>query len=920
MAKLLYRLGMLAARRAKSVVVSWLAALAVAVLAFLSFSGTLTDQVTMPDMETSQVAQRLAEELPEASGGSATAVIRTETGEEFTEEQRTQVAELIDEVEAHDAVDEITNPFQVQDEVAEGRQQLTQAREELEELPEDFDLAEAREELEAGRSELDQSREELDAGWDELQAGLEAEGLDLDGLDDAQAQLEEGLAEIEAAEAELDDQVDSAVQGGYWGQVEDELNSARADLVAEQEALSSALTAVEQAQASAAQLEAGEDDLEAAEAELAEAEEGLAAFEENFDEGEDPQQTVELNERLLNLSEDAQLVSDDGDVAVLMVGFHHTLEDLGTETLAEVSALLTGFEIDGAEVLPGEDLNFELPHLFSVAEVIGLIVAAMVLLVMLGTFIGAGLPLINALVGVGIAVAAAMALSGVVEMMSITPILGMMLGLAVGIDYALFIIHRHRRQLKSGVPLPDSIALANGTAGNAVVFAGATVVIALLALNVTGIPFLALMGTVAAFCVAVAVLMATTMTPALLQLVGWRILRRRERRHISHHSHKSAAAAVSEPLGTWRALGLAVVSIGALAVLAIPTLDLRLAFPDASSQPEDSTAHQAYVVTEEALGQGFNGPLLVAADLPQGMDQGEAEEFQVALAEELVEHRHVETALPIAWSEETAMAAYQVIPREGPGAESTEQLVEQLRGSEILTESEVAGAELSVAGMTAAQIDISEIIADAMPLYLGLVVGLSLILMIMVFRSVLLPVVASLGFIGSLAGAVGVVVAVFQWGWLSEVFSISRPGPIMTFLPILLVGILFGLAMDYQLFTASGMREAYAHGVPPRLAVRRGLHAGRAVVTAAALIMGSVFAGFIFTDDPMIASIGLGLAVGVLLDAFVVRLVLVPALLSLLGPAAWWLPGWLDRILPDIDVEGAALETEVAAKSQGAGI
>lgn len=920
MAKLLYRLGMLSARRAKTVIVSWLAALAVAVLAFLSFGGTLTDQITMPDMETSQVAERLTEELPDASGGSATTVVRTEDGEEFTEAQREQIASLIDEVEAHEAVEEITNPFQMQSEMAEGREQLDDARSQLDEMGDDFDIEQAREELDAGRAELEQGREEIEAGWNELEAGLEAGGLSLDELDETREQIEEGLQELDAADAEIDEQVEAALDGGYWPQAEAELNAARAQITAEREPLTSALAQIEQAEQGAAQLEEAEAELEEAEAELAEGEEGLASFEEAFDDGEDPQEVLDRNERMLNLTEGAALVSDEGDVAVLMVGFHETMEDLGTETLADVSALLTEFEIDGAEVLPGGDLNFELPSLFSVAELIGLMVAAVVLLVMLGTFIGAGLPLINALVGVGIAVAATMAFSGVVEMMSITPILGMMLGLAVGIDYALFIINRHRHQLKDGVPLRDSIALANGTAGNAVVFAGATVVIALLALNVTGIPFLALMGTVAAFCVAVAVLMSTTMTPALLKLVGWRILRSKERRYVGLEPENTAEARVTEPIGTLKAVGLAVVSIGALAILALPTMDLRLAFPDASTQAEDSSGYQAYVATEEALGEGFNGPLVVVADLPEGMGDGEAEDYQLDLGEALVEHQHIDTTLPIALSEDNTMAAYQVIPQEGPAAQSTEDLVEQLRTSDVLTGTEAADAELSVAGMTAAQIDISDIIADAMPLYLGLVIGLSLVLMVMVFRSLLLPVVATLGFIGSLAGAIGVVVAVFQWGWLSGVFGISQPGPIMTFLPILMVGILFGLAMDYQLFTASGMREAYAHGTPPRLAVRKGLHAGRAVVTAAALIMGSVFAGFVFTDDPMIASIGLGLSVGVLLDAFVVRLVLVPAALTLLGPAAWWLPGWLDKILPNVDVEGAALEEEVVASSRGAGI
>ncbi|WP_258934649.1 MMPL family transporter [Nesterenkonia pannonica] len=301
----------------------------------------------------------------------------------------------------------------------------------------------------------------------------------------------------------------------------------------------------------------------------------------------------------------------------------------------------------------------------------------------------------------------------------------------------------------------------------------------------------------------------------------------------------------------------------------------------------------------------MNGPLLVVSDFPAGMEDLEAGQTQLDVAEELGSLEQVETVVPIAMNDENTMAAYQLIPQEGPAAESTQNLVHLLRDSNPVEGQGVE--EISVAGVTAAEIDISDIISDAMPLYLALVIGLCLLLMIMVFRSLLLPVVATLGFVGSLAASVGIVVAVFQWGWGAEILELGRPGPIMTMLPILMVGILFGLAMDYQLFTASGMREAYAKGVPARLAVRRGLHAGRAVVTACALIMTSVFAGFIFTPDPMIASIGLGLAVGVLLDAFVVRVVLVLTVLTLLGPAAWWMPAWLDRVLPDIDVEGARL-------------
>ncbi|WP_083504701.1 MMPL family transporter [Nesterenkonia jeotgali] len=845
MAKLLYRLGLLSARRAKTVVAAWFAMLALAVSSFLAFGGQLTDQITLPDLETTAVADRLAEEMPDSGGGNASALLRTEDGEPFTAEQEEQVAQFIEELETEDIVSGVTDPFATEDQIADARSEISSGEEELE----------------SGRQELETNREELDSGREEIESGLE--------------QVDAGQEQLDAAIADAQEQgiYDAAV--AQFDAQQAELDASRAELEAAQQ-----------------ELEAGEEELNSGEDEL------TAAAEE-----------LERGAALLELSSGAQVVSEDGDVAVLMINFTEPMESIGTEDRATVSEAITEAEIDGVEALPGGDLDFELPHLFSIAELIGLMIAAAVLLIMLGTLIGAGLPLLNALIGVGVGVAGALALSGVVEMMSMTPILGLMLGLAVGIDYSLFIIHRHRRQLKDGMAIHKSIALATGTAGNAVVFAGATVVIALLALNVTGLPFLALMGSVAAACVAIAVLMAVTMTPAMLALVGRRILARKERRRIGERRSKE----ITTQMGHGKAIGIAAAALIGLGVLSIPTFDLRLGLPDASSNAEDSASYQAYTATEEAFGQGVNGPLLVLADLPEGLDETQAQEYQIEIGTALLENQNIAAAVPAALNEDNTLGVFQVIPEEGPAAESTENLVHEFRDGNPLAGTDAADVQLSVAGMTAAQIDMSDVISDALPLYLALVIGLSLLLMIMVFRSILLPVIATLGFVGSFAAAVGIVVAVFQWGWLSDVFGVTTPGPVLTFLPVLMVGILFGLAMDYQLFTASGMREAYAHGSAPRLAVRQGLHAGRSVVTAAALIMASVFAGFVFTDDPMIASMGLGLSVGVLLDAFVVRLLLVPALLHLAGPAAWWLPRWLDRLIPDVDVEGAQLEREVVS-------
>ena len=838
MAKLLYRLGLLSARRAKTVIAAWFAILAVAVTSFLAFGGQLSNQISLPDLETTEVADRMSEEIEDGSGGSAQAVIRTDDGEAFTDEQRDQLAELFEEVEAEDVVTSVTDPFDAAEEMDSNRAELEDGQQELED---------GRQQLESGQEEIEANQEELDSGQEQLDAAIE-EAQDAGMYEAAQEQFDEQQAEIDEGQEQLDE--------------------ARTEL------------------------EENREELESGEAELT------------------------RGEQMLDLSDGLGTVSEDGDVAVLTVNFPESVQGVDMDELSVISEMLADADIDGVEILPSQELAFETPALFSKAEAIGLIVAAIVLIVMLGTFIGAGLPLLNALVGVGVGVAGALSLSGAVEMMSVTPILGLMLGLAVGIDYALFILHRHRRQLKEGMDVVDSIALANGTAGNAVIFAGVTVIIALLALNVTGVGFLALMGSVAAFCVFIAALMAVTMTPATMSLVGLRILSKKERAQVGHVS----ANGITEGMKTPRQVVIALAAVAALVTLALPVFSLRLGLPDASVEAEDSAPYQAYEQIEESFGAGMNAPLLVLADLPQGLGEDEAAEEQIAVAQELLDLEDVEAAVPTGTSADDTVASFAVIPTDGPASEPTEELVHQLRDGDVLAGTEVSDVEISVAGAAAANIDISDVIADALPLYLGLVVGLSLLLMVMVFRSLLLPLVATLGFVGSFAAAMGAVVAVYQWGWLADLFGVSGTGPILTFLPIIAVGILFGLGMDYQLFTATGMREAYAHGAKPRVAVRKGLLAGRAVVTAAALIMTSVFAGFIFTDDVMVTSIGFALALGVLLDAFVVRLLLVPAVLHLLGPAAWWLPKWLDRIIPDVDVEGAALEAEVTKRSEGAGI
>ncbi|MGO1173908.1 MAG: MMPL family transporter, partial [Actinomycetaceae bacterium] len=624
------------------------------------------------------------------------------------------------------------------------------------------------------------------------------------------------------------------------------------------------------------------------------------------------------------------------------------LLDLPEESSQAVVDYVEDSEIEGAQLLPSGDLAVSVPEILGVGEVIGVLVAAVVLAVVLGSVLAASFPIVTAVTGVGIGSLAALSFSGVIQMASVTPVFGVMLGLAVGIDYALFIINRHRNQMLDGMDTRTSIALATGTSGTAVVFAGSTVVLALLALNVVGIPFLGVMGTVGAVSIVVAVLLAVTAVPALLGLAGDRMLGKkgRARRQAALAGRSSAGTDADartdagtdgdatpttgdgssegdapasgtkvRPMSTLRAVASVVAGVVALLVIAIPALDMRLGLPTGENEPPDTAAYQAFTITEEQFGEGHSGTLLVAADLPEGLDETGQLEAQVRVAGELAEHDAVSAVAPIAVSEDGRLAAFQVVPEEGPNSESTADLVHDLRAMPPV-DGEI---ELGVAGQAAINIDISEELAGALPLYLSVVVGLSYLIMMTVFRSLLVPLVATAGFVLSLVATYGVVTAVFQWGWLADLIGVHATGPLLSFLPIILVGVLFGLAMDYQLFLTTGMREAYAHGSPARLAVAEGFRAGRRVVTAAALIMIAVFAGFISSDSSMIKSFGVGLSVGILLDAFVVRMLLVPAAMHLLGRSAWWLPRWLDKILPNVDVEGEALTERVAASAAAGG-
>lgn len=701
-------------------------------------------------------------------------------------------------------------------------------------------------------------------------------------LADGRQQITDGRAQLDAGQAQLD-AGRTQLQAGI-----DQLGAARAQ--------------AEAAGAPSAQLAALDAQLDGLNAQLADVEAQQKALDDSRADLDANQEQVELGSTLLDLANGIGVVSDDGTTAIVNVSFDDPRLELSEEVKQATIAHFADAPIDGVDVDFGTDIAQGVPEIFGIGEAVGLAFAAVVLIVMLGSLLAASFPIITAIVGVGVGVTASLSFSGIVDMASVTPVLGVMLGLAVGIDYSLFIVNRHRTQLLAGSPVQESIGLATGTSGTAVVFAGSTVIVALLALNVTGVPFLGLMGTVGAVCVAVAVLVAITLTPAVLGLAGIRLLGRRARASVGR---PHAAGRPVTRMSTVRAIVTVLVSVVTLLVVAIPSLSMRLGLPDGSSEPADSTSYRAFQTVDEQFGEGANGPLLVTATTADAVSDDDLLATQVEIAQRLADQEDVVAVAPVATSDDGTLLAFQVLPAEGPNSSSTERLVQDIRSLPATD-----GFTLGVAGQAAINIDISEALAGVLPLYLVVVVGLSLLIMIVVFRSLLVPIIATGGFVLSLFATYGLIVAVFQFGWGAELIGLHSTGPILSFLPVILVGILFGLAMDYQLFLASGMREAYVHGASARDAVAQGFRAGRSVVIAAALIMVSVFGGFIFSESTIIRSIGFGLAFGVLLDAFVVRMLLMPALMHLLGRSAWWLPRWLDRILPNVDMEGAALERD----------
>jgi RND superfamily putative drug exporter len=603
----------------------------------------------------------------------------------------------------------------------------------------------------------------------------------------------------------------------------------------------------------------------------------------------------------------AKAVSEDGTTAYATVSFSATADDLTDASKSHLETALDQARDAGLTVEVGGDALATKPSAGGAAEAIGIAIAAVVLLVTFGSLAAAGLPLLTAIIGVGISMTGILALSEALGLSANTGTLATMLGLACGIDYALFVVSRYREERAKGRDPREAAGLAAGTAGSAVVFAGLTVVIALAGLWVVGIPMLTKMGLAAAGAVLVGVLICLTLVPALLGFWPNAVLSRGARRNSQRHRRKQlktenggsrwARIVVRHPLPV---LLLGVVGLGAMAT---PVLDLQLGMPGDEAKATSTTERRAYDALAEGFGPGFNGPLSIVVDAKGAADPKAA---VATVSKEIAATDGVVSVSPARFNQAGDTAIFSATPSTAPTDTKTQDLVKTIRDERPGIESK-SGVSYEVTGRTALNIDIAEKVQASLLPYLAVVVGLAIVLLLLVFRSLLVPIKAAFGFLLSVLAALGAVVAVFQQGHGAELLGVESTGPIMSMMPIFLVGIVFGLAMDYEVFLVSRMREAYVHGDAPKQAIVSGFRHSARVVVAAALIMIAVFSGFIGAGESMIKMIGFGLAIAVLFDAFVVRMAIVPAILALLGHKAWSLPRWLDFMLPNIDVEGEKL-------------
>ena len=593
-------------------------------------------------------------------------------------------------------------------------------------------------------------------------------------------------------------------------------------------------------------------------------------------------------------------ISPDGTTAFAAVQFDAPTADLGRSALDALLDTATPAEAAGVQVEFGGELPTVLKERSTgPAEMIGIIAALVILFVTFRALLAAVMPLGVAIAGLVTGLSIVGLLGAWIAIPSVAPRLGTMIGLGVGIDYALFVLSRHRDQLTEGMDVVESIGKTNATAGQAVVVAGGTVVVAILGLQLAGIPFVAALGYSASIVVAVAVLVAVTLLPALLGFAGHRVLPRasRDAPPVEGAGHSGwvrwAHWVAHHP---WRS---AITATAVLVTLAVPVLDMRLGQADAGTDPTSTTHRRAYDLLAAGFGEGFNGPLLIAVDLGDVPDPAALDPIVAAMAAD----PGIRAVSPPALNTAGDAGLITAIPTSKPQDQATSDLVHRLRDTTLPTATAGTGATALVGGPTAGFIDQSDKIADRLPWFIAAVVSLSFLLLMIVFRSILVPLKAALLNLLSIGAAYGVVVAVFQWGWGRSLIGLDEAVPIASFVPMMMFAILFGLSMDYEVFILSRIREEYHRGHSNIDSVVEGLGATAKVITAAALIMISVFLGFVTSDDPVVKMMGVGLATAVAVDATIVRMVLVPSTMALVGDANWWLPRWLDRILPHLDLE-----------------
>ncbi|WP_053913622.1 MMPL family transporter [Streptomyces sp. TP-A0875] len=601
---------------------------------------------------------------------------------------------------------------------------------------------------------------------------------------------------------------------------------------------------------------------------------------------------------------DAGTISEDAHTAYASVTFGQSSADMDSATARAVVDTAKAAEGDGLEVeLGGSAVALTQSGGGHLAEAVGVAVAAVVLFLAFGSLAASVLPIATALVSVGTAYAGITLLGHVMTVADFAPMLGTLIGLGVGIDYALFIVTRHRRGLKRGLDVTEAAAQAVATTGRAVVFAGATVCIALLGMLILRLNFLNGVAVAAALTVVLTVAASVTLLPALLSFIGPRALNRRERRRLAENGPQpelpTGFAARWSAFVERRPRLLGALALVVVTVLALPTLGLRLGTSDQGNDPQRTTTRQAYDLLADGFGPGVNGPLTLVTEVHGAEDRLALDNLGASLRAT----DGVAAVTPVTYNASGDTAHLAVVPTSAPQSEATSHLVDRLRGDVLPRAETGTSLDVHVGGVTAGYDDFADVIVGKLPLFVGVVVGLGCVLLLLAFRSIGIPLKAAAMNVAAVAAAFGVVVAIFQWGWGSELLGLGSAGPIEPFLPVIMVSVLFGLSMDYQVFLVSRMYEEWLETGDNRRAVRVGLAETSRVINSAAVIMISVFLAFVLSGDRVIAMFGIALAAAVALDAFVLRTLLVPALMHMLGGANWWLPRRLDAWLPRISIE-----------------